>query len=360
MKPVSNPVEAPKDAEPPMTTVPERQSVSRPPSARERHSDRIFRVLTHCFAWFTVLVVAYIVVTITLQAWPAMREYGVGFVTGETWDPNTGEYGIRPEIWGTLYSSLLALLLGTLFGVSIALFLSEGLLAGFVFRVLALFRVQFHPFWGSLPDKLEGLLNNLVQLLAAIPSVVYGLWGIFVLIPLIRPACNAIHEAVGDWIPLFGTPLSGPGLLPAALVLAVMILPTIAAISRDALVAVPPKLREAAYGLGATRWETILSVLLPTASSGIFGSIILGFGRALGETMALAMLVGGQHTLSWSLFSPADTLAALLANHFPMAQQAEIPRLMYAALVLLVITLLVNVVGVLILRRGQARFEGGR
>src|SRR5262249_58005299 len=195
--------------------------------------------------------------------------------------------------------------------------------------------------------KLELLVKNTIELLAAIPSVVYGLWGIFVVIPAIRPAANWVHDHLG-WIPLFGTRLSGPGILPAALVLAIMVLPTVTAISRDSIAAVPNKLREAAFGLGATRWEAILGVILPTARRGVWGSIILGFGRALGETMALAMLAGNSNVLTWSGFSPANTLAAPLANKFPEASDPEREMLMYAALVLLAITLLVNVLGTLI------------
>jgi phosphate transport system permease protein len=149
-------------------------------------------------------------------------------------------------------------------------------------------------------------------------------------------------------------------LLPAALVLAIMVLPTISAISRDALIEVPPKIREAAFGLGATRWEAILAVIVPTASTGIFGAVILGFGRALGETMALAMLAGNANVVSWSIFSPANTLAALLANHFPEAGKVEVGALMYAALVLLAITLAVNVVGTIILDRANASLKGLR
>ena len=161
-----------------------------------------------------------------------------------------------------------------------------------------------------------------------------------------------MHSLVG---PFFSTTLSGPGKLPAVFILSIMILPTITAISRDALASVPPKLRMAAYGLGATRWETILGVLLPTASRGIFGGIVLGFGRALGETMALAMLVGNANRLTVSLFSPANTLAALLANSFPEAGAKEIPVLMYAALILLAITLVVNIVGALVLERAAGK-----
>ena len=196
-------------------------------------------------------------------------------------------------------------------------------------------------------------------MLAAIPSVVYGLWGIFVVIPAIRPLADWLHQHF-SWIPFFGTSLSGPGMLPAALVLTIMILPTVSAISRDALSSVPPRLKEAAFGLGATRWEAILRVILPTASTGIFGALMLGFGRALGETMALAMLVGNSNQLSLSLFSPANTLAALLALNFPEADKGQEQVLMYAAVILLTITLLVNICGAAVLKRTTAHLSGGR
>ncbi len=288
----------------------------------------------------------------------AIAQYGFGFLIETTWDPNTQVFGILPHIVGTLYSSVLALVIGLVFGIAVAIFLSEGFLSSFLFLVLKKSGLQFHPLLGRLPDTLEHLLKNLVELLAAIPSVVYGLWGLFIVIPLIRPGCNWLHEQL-DWIPLFGTPLAGPGLLPAAIVLAIMILPTISAISRDALVAVPQRLREASYGLGATRWETIFRVVLPTASKGIFGAVILAFGRALGETMALAMLAGNANKISWSLFSPTNTLAALLANNFPEATPQDVTVLMYAALVLLAITLVVNIAGAWILERATSGLEGG-
>ncbi len=165
-----------------------------------------------------------------------------------------------------------------------------------MFGFLKGLNLQLNPITKNLPEQIERLLKKLIELLAAIPSVVYGLWGIFVIIPFIRPVCNWLHEKLG-WIPFFSTDLSGPGVLPAVIVLSIMVLPTITAISRDALVAVPPKLRMAAYGLGATRWETIFAVILPTAARGIFGGIVLAFGRALGETMALAMLVGNSNQI---------------------------------------------------------------
>jgi phosphate transport system permease protein len=331
--------------------------IAQPPSRLQLLTDTAFRRLCVVFAWFSVLVVIFIVLRIAFAAAPAVSRHGLGFLGGRTWDSHQGQYGILPEIWGTLYSSLLALIAGTAFGLAAALFLSEGFLASFLFGVLKIFGVQFHPVWGRIPDQMENLLRNLIELLAAIPSVVYGLWGLFIVIPLIRPVCNWLHFKVG-WLPIFGTDLSGPGMLPAAIVLSIMVLPTITAISRDALSSVPSKLRMAAYGLGATRWETIVAVILPAASRGIFGGIVLAFGRALGETMALAMLVGNTNQISVSLFSPANTLAALLANNFPEARPADVPVLMYAALVLLGITLLVNVLGAAILERASAGMEG--
>ncbi len=336
-------------------------TISRPPTALEKACDVSFRALTYVVAWLTVALVFYIVFKIGWTAKAAILERGLGFFAGKTWDVNKGEFGILPQIWGTLYSSVLALVIGGVLGLAVAIFLSERFLSSLVFAVLKFFGVQFHAFWGKLPDQMDNLLKNLVELLAAIPSVVYGLWGIFVVIPLIRPWCNAIHRGLGG-IPFFSTELSGPGMLPAAIVLAIMIVPTVSAIARDALVSVPPKLREAAYGLGATRWEALFSVIIPTAKVGIFGAILLAFGRALGETMALAMLVGGRNVISPSLFSPADTLAALLASSFPEAgtNVELIGALMFAALVLLAITLIVNLLGALILQSSSRERKGAR
>jgi phosphate transport system permease protein len=330
--------------------------ISQPPTRVQRISNTVFMRTCYGFAWLSVLLVAFIVFRIATAAVPAVREYGLGFLTQTTWDPNKGQYAILPEIWGTLYSSLLALAFGTVFGVAAAIFLSEGYIADFIFDALKVFNLHSHRIWGKLPERAEQVLQNLIELLAAIPSVVYGLWGLFVVIPMIRPACNWLHAKMG-WFPLFGTDLSGPGMLPAVLVLAIMILPTITAISRNSLTAVPPKLRMAAYGLGATRWETVLAVILPTAAQGIFGGVVLAFGRALGETMALAMLVGNANQISVSLFSPANTLAALLANSFPEARPKDVGVLMYAALVLLLITLLVNIAGAAILQRASGAPE---
>jgi phosphate transport system permease protein len=309
------------------------EPIARPPTGFERAADWSFRRLTLAFAVLAIGVVIALVVQIAITASPAISEYGTDFLFSDKWDPGAKTYGIAPQIGGTLYSSFLGVFIGSLFGLAVAIYLTQDFI----------------------PYKLEMMLKNVVELLAAIPSVVYGLWGIFVVIPLIRPMCNALHEAMGG-VAIFGTPLIGPGLLPSALVLAIMVLPTVTAISRDALSAVPPKLREAAFGLGATRWETIFGVILPTAARGIYGSVILAFGRAVGETMALAMLLGNNNSFSWSLFAPGNTLAALLANQWPEARDSTNEKfaLMYAGLVLLGITLLINIVGTLILNRTQS------
>jgi phosphate transport system permease protein len=265
------------------------------------------------------------------MALPVMRDYGLDFITSRDWSVSKKEFGVLPQIWGTLYSSVLALILGSIFGLAVAIFLSEDFL----------------------PPRYESLLKHLVELLAAIPSVIYGLWGIYVVIPALRDVLAWSHRVLGT--PAWDVKQS---MLPAALVLAIMVLPTISALSRAALKAVPQKLRDGAAGLGATRWETILRIVLPTAATGIAGSIILAFGRAVGETMALAMLAGGVNRISWSLLSPADTLAALLANKFPEAGDLEVGALMYASLILLAITLVVNIIGAAIIWRASASLKG--
>lgn len=322
-------------AYPPFKNIPSASTLSGPPSPGDYLADSTFRILTVLCAFFIIALIVYILWMIGVQAMPAMAQHGLGFVTGTTWDVSRESFGVLPEIWGTLFSSLLALILGGVFGVAIAIFLTQDFLD---FRTAAVFR-------------------TIVELLAAIPSVVYGLWGIYVLIPLLRPVAAWLHQHLG-FIPLFGTDLSGPGLAPAALVLSIMILPTVAAISVDAFRRIPYKVKEAAYGMGTTRWEAILKVMLPTASSGILAALVLGFGRALGETMALAMLIGNSNQINLSLFAPANTLASLLASSFPEAGEVEVQALMYAALVLLAITLLVNIVGLGIQQYTMRKFEG--
>ncbi|MDB5995972.1 MAG: phosphate transporter permease subunit PstC [Pseudomonas sp.] len=305
-------------------------SACRPPSAKDFLVDRTFRALARIGVVLVLALVFALVFEVGRKALPGMEKHGLDVLLGTVWDVNQGKYGILPAIWGTLYSALIALGIAGFFGVSMAIFLTQDFL----------------------PAQLAAIFRTIVELLAAIPSVVYGLWGIYVVIPAIRPLTDWLNSELG-WIPFFGTTLSGPGLLPAALVLAIMILPTIAAVSQDALTGVPMKTKQAAYGMGTTHWEAILKVMVPSAATGIFGSLVLGLGRALGETMALAMLVGNSNNISLSLFAPANTLAALLALNFPEAGPTEIEVLMYAALVLMAITLIVNIIGSMIMVYAQ-------
>jgi len=302
------------------------RSASQAPSGGEYLTDRLFRGIAFAGAAFVILLLVYIFYEIGRLALPAIRDHGLGFLTSAVWNPTAGEFGILAEIWGTLYSSLLALVIAGVFGVGVAIFLTQNFL----------------------PARVAYVFRTVVEMLAAIPSVVYGLWGIYVVIPAIRPAANWLNDSLG-FIPFFGTSLAGPGLAPAVIVLAIMVLPTVAAISQDAFQSIPYKVKEAAYGMGTTHWEAILKVLLPTASGGIFGALVLGFGRALGETMALAMLIGNANQISLSLFSPANTLASLLASQWPEAGAIEQQALMYAALALLGITVAVNVLGTIIM-----------
>ncbi len=297
-------------------------AITHPPSSNEYLVDRGFRLLAVCGASLIILLVAYILWKIGGQALPAIYKYHLGFLTSTNWNVAEEKFGILPEIWGTLYSSLMALLIGGFFGLTVAIFLTQDFL----------------------PPRVALVFRTIIDMLAAIPSVVFGLWGIFVVIPAIRPIANWLNDSLG-WFPFFGTSLSGPGLLPAAF-------------SQDALHLVPYRTKEAAYGMGATRWEAILKVLVPTAAGGIASAMVLGFGRALGETMALAMLIGNSNQISLSLFAPAQTLASLLASHFPEAGQTEVQALMYAALVLLAITLVVNMMGTAVLTMTQRRLSG--
>jgi phosphate transport system permease protein len=305
-------------------------SACQPPSAKDFLLDRTFRALARVGVILVLALVFAIVYEVGSKALPGMEKHGLEVIFGSVWDVNQEKYGILPAIWGTLYSASIALLIAGFFGVSMAIFLTQDFL----------------------PAQLSAVFRSIVELLAAIPSVVYGLWGIYVVIPAIRPLTAWLNSELG-WIPFFSTTLSGPGLLPASLVLAIMILPTIAAVSQDALAAVPMKTKQAAYGMGTTHWEAILKVMVPSAATGIFGSLVLGLGRALGETMALAMLVGNSNQISLSLFAPANTLAALLALNFPEAGPNEIEVLMYAALILMLITLVVNIIGSMIMVYAQ-------
>jgi phosphate transport system permease protein len=299
-------------------------------SGAEKNLDRGFIWVTRLLALGVGLILIAIAVKMAIDAGPALQEFGLGFLTESTWNPVESTYGALPMIAGTLISSFIALLIAVPLGLGTAIFLSEDFL----------------------PITIRTPITFLVELLAAIPSVVYGLWGIFVLIPITTSVGSAIH-AVMPWFPLFSTKPIGPGMFPAGIILAIMILPIITAISRDSLVALPPDLRQASLGLGATRWVTIIQVLVPAAFSGIVGGIMLGLGRAMGETMAVTMIIGNSNQLQASIFAPANTIASLLANQFAEASGLQVSALMYAGLVLFLMTLLVNVLAEVIVRHVQ-------
>ena len=242
------------------------------------------------------------------------------FLVSSTWDPVAEVYGAAPMIFGTLVSSLLALLIAVPLSLGVAVFLTE-----------------FAPKWMRQP------VAFLVELLAAIPSVVYGLWGIFVLIPFLRTVVAPPLRAVLGWTPFFDGVFYGNSMLAGGVILAIMIVPYIAAVSREVLLAVPSSQREAALGLGATRWEAVWTAVLPYGRAGIIGAIMLGLGRALGETMAVTMLIGNRHDIGFSLFAPGYTMAAAIANEFSEATtDLYLAALFEVGLILFVITVIVN------------------
>jgi phosphate transport system permease protein len=306
----------------------DRQPIVRPLTKAEKSLDRGFILLTRIFALAIAGVLMWIAIQVAIQAMPAIQKFGPSLLVKSAWNPVNNDYGVLPQIYGTLISALIGLLIAVPIGVGTAVLLSENLL----------------------PKSVRVVLVFLVELLAAIPSVVYGIWGIFVLIPLIAPVGNFLNTYLG-FLPIFSTPPTGPGMFPAGVILAIMTLPIITAISRDALIAVPPSLRQAAVGLGATRWETILKVIIPAAFSGIVSAIMLALGRAMGETMAVTMLIGNSNNISASLFAPSNTIASLLANQFSEANGLQVSALMFAALVLFVLTLIVNILAELIVLR---------
>jgi phosphate transport system permease protein len=307
------------------------------PGVHGRRGPDLFLWVCAAAAAAVAFVLGWIFWEVFQEAKPALEKFGLGFLTNAQWQPNRDRYGVLPFLVGTGATALIALILAFPPGLAIAIFLSEDFL----------------------PLPARQLVRFVVELLAAIPSVVYGLWGIFVVIPIVQSLGTWTSERFGH-IPLLAGPAYGNSLLTAGIVLALMVLPTITAISRSSLVAVPHTLREGAYALGATRWEAIFGVILPTAAPGVVAATILALGRAMGETMAVAMLIGNSSRLSWSLFAPSGTLASLLANQFGEAAGMQVAALMYAALVLVALTLAVNFAGELVLRYTERRTAGIR
>jgi len=295
---------------------------------RLRTGDWLFTALTGAAALVMVGVIVAIFYSLTHEAWPSIRDNGAGFVWGTTWDPAKETFGVWPFIFGTLVTSLFALVFATVIAVLVALFL-----------------VEVAPGWISRP------VSYLVELLAAIPSVVYGLWGVFVMGVFIRDHFGPVVTDVLGWIPFFdGTPLI-TGLFSGCMILTIMILPTVMAVSRDVIAAVPRSQREGIVALGATRWEGIRLAVLPYARSGIMGAAILGLARAVGETLAVTLVIGNSVKIPDNIFAPAYTMASVIANQFNEATGIHRAALIEVALILLVMTFVINVVARLLVWR---------
>lgn len=283
------------------------------------NGDAVFRGILFISALLILLIVISMIIAMTMNSMLSIREFGFGFLTSRTWDPVKGQFGALPFIYGTVVSSVLALVIAVPLSIGVAIFLVE-----------------------QAPRSLARPFAFLVELLAAIPSVVYGLWGIFVLAPFLR---ENIQPSLGrwfGWLPFFQGTATGLGLLTGGIILAIMVTPIITAVVRDVLTAVPVSQREAALALGATKWETT-RVVLANASSGIAGAIVLGLGRAIGETMAVTMVIGNRPQISASLFAPSYTIASVIANEFTEATgDLYLSALIQIGLILFLVTFVVN------------------
>ncbi|MGA2906014.1 MAG: phosphate ABC transporter permease subunit PstC [Candidatus Korobacteraceae bacterium] len=293
-----------------------------------RHSHpRSSRMPDEVFRWIIVLSAASVFAIVVLVVWElvdksrlSLHQFGLQFFYGHDWDPVNGNFGAMPFIFGTLVSSLLALLLAVPLSVGVAVYITE-----------------------MCPQRLRAIISFLVELLAAIPSVIYGLWGIFVLAPLLRDYVEPFLARTLGWTGLFTGPMYGLGMLAAGIILAIMIIPVIASITREVMSAVPQNQREAVLALGATRWEMIRMGVLRNARIGIVGGVILGLGRALGETMAVTMVIGNTPQIAKSLFAPGYTMASVIANEFTEATgDLYLSALVEIGLALFLVTLIVN------------------
>jgi phosphate transport system permease protein len=282
--------------------------------------DRLFALSLSGAAWIVVLLAVALVAALVWESREAIGRFGIGFLYQSHWDPVAGEFGALPFVYGTIVSSILALLIAVPLSLGAAIFLAE-----------------LAPGWIRPP------IAFLIEMLAAVPSVVYGLWGIFVLVPWLR---EWVQPALGGWLgflPLFQGPPYGIGMLAAGMILAIMVVPYITSVSREVLLAVPGSQREAALGLGATRWETTKVAVLRYGRSGLVGAILLGLGRALGETMAVTMVIGNRPEVSLSLFAPGYTMASVIANEFTEAtSELYVAALVEIGLLLLLVTIGVN------------------
>jgi phosphate transport system permease protein len=305
----------------------------------QRVQDFLFHKLTLAFALVVLLVLVGIIISLMIGAWPAFHEFGPGFVTDIEWDPVNDKYGALIAITGTLVTSLIALLIAFPVSFGIALFLTE-----------------ICPAWLRQP------LGTAVELLAGVPSIIYGMWGLFVFAPFFADHVQPLLQQSLGSVPyvgaLFQGPMMGIGILTAGLILAIMIVPFIASVMRDVFEIVPPVLKESAYALGCTKWEVVRKIVLPYTRIGVVGGVMLGLGRALGETMAITFVIGNAHQLSWSLFAAGNSIASTLANEFAEADSALHVSSLYAlGLILFVITFIVLASAKLMLL-GMARKEG--
>ncbi|MGD0203750.1 MAG: phosphate ABC transporter permease subunit PstC [Candidatus Bathyarchaeia archaeon] len=292
--------------------------------------DTILKILLAAAALFIIGLLVALAVELYLGAAPSIYKFGPAFLIGSKWDPSKDVLGALPFIYGTLLTSAIAIIIGLPISLGVAIFISE--------------KLKSHQTFGY-------LLGTIVDLLAAVPSVIYGLWGILILAPLLRDYVEKpLHNSLG-FIPLFsGTPY-GFNFFTAGVILAIMIIPTISAVSRDVLNAVPNSQREAMYSLGATEWEVTQKSVLPYARSGIFGAFILGLGRAVGETMAVTMVIGNIPTITANLFSPGYTLSSLIANEFGESSGLYESAIIEIGLILFLVALLINVFARLLLWR---------
>lgn len=307
---------------------------ARTPRISHSGFDRIFRWLSFASAATVLLVLAGILGSIIYGGWPAFRQFGfVGFLTGSTWNVGTETYGAWPAVAGTLISSLIALVIGVPISIGIAIFLT-----------------QLSPKW------MKGPIASSVELLAAVPSIIYGMWGLFVFAPLVATYLQVPLNSVVEGVPVVGTILysrvpSGTGIFTAGIILALMIIPFIASITRDMLDQIPPILRESAYGMGCTTWEVVRSVLLPQTGVALIGAVMLGLGRALGETMAVTFVVGNANRLSGSIFDPGSTIASRIANEFNEAADLQLNALIALGCILFLVTFGVLIVARLLVAR---------
>jgi phosphate transport system permease protein len=308
---------------------------------RQRLQDFLFHKITLAFALSVLAVLVGIILSLIIGAWPAIKEFGPAFITTIDWDPVNDRYGALIAIVGTLATSLIALMIAFPISFGIALFLTE-----------------------ICPVALRRPLGTAVELLAGVPSIIYGMWGLFVFAPLFGDYIQPLLNKTLGQLPLVGQlfkgPMMGIGILTAGLILAVMIIPFIASVMRDVFEIVPAILKESAYGLGCTRWEVVRNIVLPYTKNGVVGGVMLGLGRAFGETMAVTFVIGNAHKLSWSLFAPGNSIASTLANEFAEADSAlHVSSLFALGLILFVITFIVLSAAKLMLM-GLTRKEGAQ